>query len=109
MKAGRELDAVTKIKEKYEQQLEGVKQSIIDYESSKNHELRIASRTLKAEAEELSIIVDALSKQVLIKVLTEYDNEFICPTCGETTEDYDVTIMKVCPNCGQRLNWGCVE
>lgn len=48
---------------------------------------------------------DACKKQVPIKVVVEYDDEFTCPACGKTTEDYDVTTIKVCPECGQKLKW----
>jgi transcription elongation factor Elf1 len=44
-------------------------------------------------------------KQQPIKVAHEYDDEFTCPTCGETTEDYDVTTFEFCPKCGQKLAW----
>jgi len=96
---------ISKIKEKYERQFEGVKQSIIDYESSKNHELRIASRTLKAEAEELNIVIDALEKQIPMQACFEYDDEFTCPACGYDDDGYDVKTLKVCPECGQKLDW----
>ena len=96
---------IEKIKEKYEKKLKRTEEDIKEYESSNNSELRIAARTLKVEVEVLHIIVDALSIQVPIKVFTEYDDEFTCPTCGETTKDYDVTTHKVCHECGQKLQW----
>lgn len=49
--------------------------------------------------------IEALEKQIPIKVSTEYDDEFTCPVCEITTEDYDVTTLKVCPECGQKLRW----
>lgn len=97
---------IAKIKEKYERQLEQVEQSIPIYEVSSNHELRIASKTLKAEAEELRIIVDALVKQIPMRAYYEYDDEFICPACSFEDDGYDVKTLKVCPSCGQKLEWG---
>lgn len=97
---------IEKIKEKYEQKLKQIEENISVYESSNNHELKIASRTLKAEAEELSIIVDALNKQIPMEATYEYDDEFICPACNYEDDGYDVTTLKVCPNCGQKLRWG---
>jgi membrane protease subunit (stomatin/prohibitin family) len=49
--------------------------------------------------------IQALDKQIPKKVHIEYDDEFVCPACGKTTEDYDVTILKFCPECGQKLRW----
>ena len=48
---------------------------------------------------------NACKMQVPIKPAFVDDTEFTCPTCGKTTEDYDVTILKVCPECGQKLKW----
>ena len=96
---------ITKIKEKYERELKNIEQNIPVYESSVNHVLRIASRTLKAEAEELRIIVDALNKQIPMQAYYEYDDEFICPACNFEDDGYDVKRLKVCPKCGQKLKW----
>lgn len=35
----------------------------------------------------------------------EYKDECICPGCGKTIEDYDVTNIKFCPECGQAWKW----
>jgi rubrerythrin len=96
---------ITKLKERYEIKLKRLEQDVIEYEASNNNELRIASRTLKAEAEELHVIVDALTKQIPMRAYYEHDDEFTCPACGKTTETYDVTTLKVCPECGQKLHW----
>jgi rubrerythrin len=96
---------ITKLKERYERKLKRIEQDIIEYESSSNHELRIASRTLKAEAEELRIIVDALTKQIPMQAYYEYDDEFICPACSYEDDGYDVKTLTVCPKCGQKLLW----
>lgn len=56
-------------------------------------------------AEREGKLVEALEKQTPKKPNTEYADEFVCPTCGEITEDYDVTTIKYCPECGQRLEW----
>ena len=52
---------------------------------------------------ELAII--ALEKQIPIVIKTDCDEEFDCPVCGKTTEEYDVTTIKFCPECGQKLKW----
>lgn len=96
---------ILKVKEKYERELKQVEQSIPIYESSSNHELRIAVQTLKVEAEELHIIVDALTKQIPMRAYYEYDDEFTCPACGYEDDGYDVKTLKVCPECGQKLRW----
>lgn len=96
---------ITKIKEKYDKHLKRLEEDIPEYESSGNQELRIASRSLKAEAEELRIIVDALTKQIPMQAYYEYDDEFTCPACGFEDDGYDVKRLKVCPDCGQRLKW----
>lgn len=36
---------------------------------------------------------------------SEYDDECICPRCLKTIEDYDVTTIKYCPECGQAWKW----
>ena len=105
-----EFERLTKeIKEKYERQLMQIEQNIPVYESSKNNELKIASRTLKAEAKELSIIVDALTKQIPMKAYYEYDDEFTCPACSYEDDGYDVKTLIVCPKCGQKLDWNGAE
>ncbi|HLO11343.1 MAG TPA: hypothetical protein VK190_03720 [Pseudoneobacillus sp.] len=96
---------IIKLKEKYERELKHLEESIPVYESSSNNELRIASQTLKIEAEAVNIIVEALKKQIPIKAYYEHDDEFTCPSCAKTTEGYDVTILKFCPECGQKLRW----
>lgn len=96
---------ITKIKEKYDRELKQIEQNISVYESSSNHELRIATKTLKVEAEVLRIIVDALGKQIPMRGSFEYDDEFDCPACGENIDCYDATKIKVCPECGQKLCW----
>jgi len=53
----------------------------------------------------LKIAIQECEKQMSKKPIWNYDDEFICPTCGETTEDYDVTTIKFCPECGQKLDW----
>ena len=96
---------ITKLKERNERLLKQHEQDIIEYEASNNNELRIASRTLKVQAEELRIIVDALTKQIPMKAYYEYDDEFACPACSFEDDGYDVKTLNVCPKCGQRLKW----
>lgn len=49
--------------------------------------------------------VEALKKQTEMKVTYEYDDEFNCPNCGKLVEDYDITVIKFCPECGQKLKF----
>ena len=57
------------------------------------------------EAHELAI--QALEKQAGKKPAErEYDDEFVCPSCRTYHEAYDVTVMKHCPVCGQKMDWG---
>jgi predicted RNA-binding Zn-ribbon protein involved in translation (DUF1610 family) len=98
---------ITKLKERYERRLKRLEQDVIEYEASNNNELRIASKTLKAETEELRIIVNALTKEIPMKATpSECADEFACPACGNEEDGfYDVTTIKVCPECGQKLCW----
>ncbi len=96
---------ITKIKAKYEKRLIRLEQDIAEYESSNNQELKIASRTLKAESEELRTMVEALTKQIPMKAYYEYDDEFTCPACSFEDDGYDVKTLNVCPKCGQKLRW----
>ncbi len=98
--------AIVILKERYERKLSELEQDIPFYESSNNQELKIASRSLKVEAKELRIIVDALTKQISMRAYYEYDDEFNCPACNFEDDGYDITTLKVCPNCGQKLDWG---
>lgn len=96
---------IIKLKEKFEKQLQRLEEDIPGYESSNNHELRIASNSLKAERDQLKIIVDALQKQIPMLVSYEYDDEFLCPACNFQDDGYDITRLNVCPKCGQRLKF----
>jgi len=96
---------IIKLKEKYDKHLKKLEEDILEYESSSNQELRIAARSLKAEARELRIIVDALEKQIPMKAYYEYDDEFICPACNFEDDGCDVKTLDICPNCGQKLKW----
>lgn len=88
-----------KIKEKYERELKQIEENIQVYESSDNHELRIASRTLKVKVEELHIIIDALKKQIpqKAKKYTDYRDGYGCPVC------HNVGRLDYCSACGQKL------
>ena len=55
---------IIKVKEKYEKRLKRLEKDVLFYEFSNNNELRNASKILKAEVEELRIIVEALTKQI---------------------------------------------
>ena len=52
-----------------------------------------------------NMAIEALEKQIPKMVPREYDDEFICPSCGKTTEDYNVAYLRFCPECGQKLKW----
>lgn len=94
------------IKDTYTKRLERLKMDIQVYESSNIQELRIAVPSLKAEIETIEIILQAIEKQMPMKASFEYDDEFICPACGHEDDGYDVKRLKVCPECGQTLDWG---
>ena len=96
---------IIKLKEKFEKQLKQLEEDIPIYETSNNHELRIASNSLKAERDQLIIIVNALEKQIPMFVIYEYDDEFLCPACNFEDDGYDITRLNVCPKCGQRLKF----
>ena len=51
------------------------------------------------------IAIEALKKQIPMRAYAVYSDEFDCPSCGESTEAYDVTIIKFCAECGQKLKW----
>lgn len=70
----------------------------------KNIEMSIAL-LYPINTEEMEFLNMALEKQVPRKPFYECDNEFNCIACGVTTEDYDVTTIKFCPECGQKLDW----
>lgn len=93
------------IKEKYQKSLKIIIEDIEVYEKSGINELRIAAKTLKVEAETLGIIRDALEKRIPMKATYVYDDEFICPACGHEDDGYDVKTLKLCPDCGQMLDW----
>lgn len=65
----------------------------------------VNAKTYKEQIDARNIAIEALKKQIPIKVSIYYDDEFTCPVCGNTTEDYDVTTINVCPECGQKLRW----
>lgn len=97
--------AIVRIKEKFDRQLKQLEEDIPIYEQSNNHELRIASKSLKAERDQLIIIVSALEKQIPMPVAFEYDDEFLCPACNFEDDGYDIKRLIVCPKCGQRLDF----
>lgn len=97
--------ATVAIKEKYDRMLKRLEEDIPVYEASNNHELRIASTSLKAERDQLTVIVNALEKQIPMLVIYEYDDEFLCPACNFEDDGYDITRLNVCPKCGQRLKF----
>jgi transcription elongation factor Elf1 len=48
---------------------------------------------------------NACKKQIPMQAYYEYDDEFTCPACGFEDDGYDVKRLKVCPDCGQKLQW----
>jgi len=103
------MDSYTKnlirIKTRYDRQLKQVEGSIPIYEISANHELRIMSKSLIAERDDLLIILGALEKRIPLLAHYDCNDEFLCPSCGFEDGGYDVTNLNVCPNCGQKLEW----
>lgn len=61
--------------------------------------------TKKEQNEAIEMAVDAVKKQIPQQQFYEYDTEFICSCCGAEVEENDITILKFCPECGQRLKW----
>ena len=51
------------------------------------------------------VAIQALEKQAGKRPESEYDDEFVCPSCETYHEGYDVTTIKYCPDCGQKIDW----
>lgn len=95
-----------KIKERYEKSIKIIEKDIAIYEVSSNGELRRAVSSLKAEAEQLHLLIDAIGKQIPMAAYYEYDDEFTCPACNYFEDGIsNVVKMKFCPECGQKLDW----
>ncbi len=84
--------------------LEGVRAAMIK---------RIRTVNLDGEGEEdvkelnydFDKAIEALKKEVPRQGYYEDDTEADCPTCGSLIEDYNVTTITRCPECGQRIKW----
>jgi rubrerythrin len=96
---------INKFIEKYKKKISKREEDIKDFKESHNPELIHAIPIYERENAEYKVVIDALEKQIPIKVAIDDDTEFTCPTCGKITEDYDVTSLKFCPECGQKLRW----
>jgi rubredoxin len=46
-----------------------------------------------------------LDREMTVTPYHEYDDSCICPGCGKEIEDYDVTKIRFCPECGQKWKW----
>lgn len=57
------------------------------------------------DGEHYLVGIDAIKKQIPMTAYYEYDDEFVCPACGYEDDGYDVKTLKVCPECGQALEW----
>jgi len=61
--------------------------------------------TWNTAIKEIETLEELSEKQEPMRAYTEFNDDFNCPSCGENTEAYDVTILKFCPECGQKLKW----
>lgn len=75
------------------------------------HEIRPRGGIIpQNRAEAIDMAIQALEKQVLMKVKNSGERipfEWHCPACGELLCDdgYKDTYIKYCEHCGQKLDW----
>ena len=83
----------------------------IGFAASFSNPQGIPLNTTKDElAEAMRMAIQALEKQVLMKVKNSGERipfEWHCPACGELLCDdgYKDTYIKYCEHCGQKLDW----
>ena len=71
-----------------------------------NCEYNYAQGNNGEQKEALKVAIQALEKQIPKKPKTDDRYVmYICPCCN----DFIKVSHNYCPNCGQRLNWGCEE
>jgi len=77
---------------------------LADLMSSREYSLVTEKRWDDAR-KEIEILEKLSENQIEMRAFAEFGDDFNCPACGKYTEDYDVTVLKFCPECGQRLKW----
>jgi len=77
---------------------------LADLMSSREYSLVTEKRWDDAR-KEIETLEKLSEKQSPMRAYTAFDDSFECPSCGENTEAYDVTVLKFCPECGQKLKW----
>lgn len=73
-------------------------------------QIQLENKALPDGIEAIQIAIQALEKQVLMKVKNSGERipfEWYCPACGELLCDdgYKDTYIKYCEHCGQKLDW----
>ena len=73
-------------------------------------QIQLENKALPDGIEAIQIAIQALEKQVPMKVKNSGDSipfEWYCPACGELLCDdgYKDTYIKYCEHCGQTLDW----
>lgn len=99
-----EVDYI-EIKTNLEKKLNIKEKSLELNKQATHYEIRNTIPRCEKEIDELKLTIQAVDKQIPMKAYYEYDNEFICPACNYEDDGYDVITLKVCPDCGQLLDW----
>ena len=73
-------------------------------------QIQLENKALPDGIEAIQIAIQALEKQVPMKVKNSGERipfEWHCPACGELLCDdgYKDTYIKYCEHCGQKLDW----
>ena len=73
-------------------------------------QIQLENKALPDGIEAIQIAIQALEKQVPMKVKNSGERipfEWYCPACGELLCDdgYKDTYIKYCEHCGQKLDW----
>ena len=73
-------------------------------------EIQVKNKALTDGIEAVKFAIQALEKQVTMKVKNSGERipfEWYCPACGELLCDdgYKDTYIKYCEHCGQKLDW----
>ena len=77
-------------------------------------EIQVKNKALTDGIEAVKFAIQALEKQVTMKVKNSGERipfEWYCPACGELLCDdgYKDTYIKYCEHCGQKLDWSDEE
>lgn len=72
-----------------------------------NREYPVKPEDEAKEAEALTIAIEAMKKQMPMKVKTAFGGWLNCPACDMDISDYDTHDFTpgYCPNCGQAIDW----